>query len=149
MKRISSHVSYFKLTVIILFFAGGFLLYGVLSQDSQDSQVKKNNTSKKWEECKVLVSQLGTPDTIDGLRKDIDIVNRQLLLLLNKRAEIVIKIGKIKKQKNMPIYAPAREAAIYRKIVEKNQGPLTDEAVIKLFKAIIDESKRLQQKVFN
>lgn len=84
-------------------------------------------------------------DEIDLLRDQIDELDRQLLKLLNKRAELANKIGVIKKKKKLPIYMPSREAEVMMNVVSNNKGPLSENAVKRLFERIIDEIRRLER----
>ena len=82
---------------------------------------------------------------LEDWRKEIDVLNQQLLELLNRRAECAFEIGRIKHAIEQPIYAPERETSILNRIRQLNTGPLTDEAVQRIFQQIIDESRRLEQ----
>ncbi|MCA9732612.1 MAG: chorismate mutase [Deferribacteres bacterium] len=78
-------------------------------------------------------------------RKKIDAVDAELLKLLNQRAGYTVEIGHIKRQHDMPIYDPAREKKILQALAEKNPGPLSEEAIQRLFERIIDESRLLEK----
>lgn len=78
-------------------------------------------------------------------RKKIDAVDGELLKLLNKRAGYTVEIGHIKRQRDMPIYDPVREKKILQALAEKNPGPLSEEAIQRLFERIIDESRLLEK----
>ena len=73
--------------------------------------------------------------TLEELRKQIDVVDGQLVALLNQRAEIVVQVGKLKSAGGTPIYAPDREKAVLDKALElvpsrkKNLWWLPDERV--------------------
>ncbi len=82
---------------------------------------------------------------IDYHRKEIDIIDRQLVELFNRRAEHAIEIGKMKKARNMPVYDPERENEIFRNLREANNGPLTPDAIQRLFERVIDESRRIER----
>ncbi len=82
---------------------------------------------------------------LEDWRKEIDALDQQLLALLKRRAECALQIGMIKQTIEQPIYAPERETSILNRIRELNAGPLTDEAVQRIFQQIIDESRRLEQ----
>jgi len=82
---------------------------------------------------------------IDKHRKEIDSIDRKLVELFNKRAENAIAIGKMKKERGMPVYDPERENEIFRNLKEVNAGPLTPDAIQRLFERIIDESRRIER----
>ncbi len=78
-------------------------------------------------------------------RKRIDSLDRKLLALLNERAEYVLKLAPLKRQKEIPIEEPDREAAIHDSLNRHNEGPLSDEAVWRIFEAIMGEMKAVQR----
>lgn len=78
-------------------------------------------------------------------RKSIDDIDRRLVALLNDRTAIVEKIGQAKKVAGMEIYEPKREEAVYTNIASGNKGPLSNEALQRIFERIIDEMRRVQK----
>ena len=52
------------------------------------------------------------------LRDKIDEVDRQIVQLLNTRAKLVVDVGKLKRGKDIPIYAPHREQAVLKVAVQ-------------------------------
>ncbi len=84
---------------------------------------------------------------IEHWRNQIDELNQKLLELLNERAACALEIGKIKQAKGDPIYAPDRETKILNGIKELNMGPMTHEAAQRIFRQIIDETRRMEQDI--
>ena len=82
---------------------------------------------------------------LEHWRGKIDVLNRKLVELLNERARCAIEVGKIKRENGQPMFAPERETAVLNQLKELNQGPLSDEAVRRIFRQIIDEALRLEQ----
>ncbi|MDA0708834.1 MAG: chorismate mutase [bacterium] len=82
---------------------------------------------------------------LEGWRTQIDALNEQILKLLNARAECALAVGEIKRAEGLPLYAPDREMAVLDQIRSLNTGPLTHEAVLRIFKQIIDEALRLEE----
>lgn len=82
---------------------------------------------------------------LSDCRDRIDAVDCRILDLLNERTRIVEEIGEIKKAAQMPIYEPKREDQVYRNIIENNRGPLSGEAVKRVFERIIDEMRKVQR----
>lgn len=82
---------------------------------------------------------------IDDLRKEIDRLDNELLRIFNERAGLALKIGEIKKGLGLPVYDPAREKRIFQRMKDANPGPLDDQAIVRLFERVIDESRRLER----
>ena len=79
-------------------------------------------------------------------RKKIDQIDRQLVDLLNERSRYAIEIGRIKGRESLQIYDPVREKAVIRNAQDSTRGPLSKEAVGRLFESIIDETRRAERK---
>lgn len=84
-------------------------------------------------------------DALAELRTLIDDVDLRILALFNERADVVTRIGDIKKAMTMPIYEPKREDAVFQNVTQGNRGPLSEGAVRRLFERIIDEMRTLQR----
>ena len=82
---------------------------------------------------------------IDKLRQQIDSIDDGIARLLNDRARQVLAIGDVKRDADLPIYAPDRERAILERLVRNNHGPLSNEAIRRLFERVIDESRSLER----
>ena len=83
--------------------------------------------------------------SIEEIRQEIDRIDGELLRTFNRRAELALKIGEIKKGLGLPVYDPAREKKIFARMKEENPGPLDDNAIVRLFERVIDESRRLER----
>ena len=90
-----------------------------------------------------------TPDEarnkLEEFRVLVDDVDRRLVALLNERTRVVEDIGRVKRQTNLPIYEPKREDQVFANISATNRGPLTEEAVRRIFERIIDEMRMIQR----
>ena len=53
---------------------------------------------------------------IEKYRKQIDMIDEKLLILLNKRGEIAKKIGDLKRKEKIEIYKPSRENQIIERL---------------------------------
>lgn len=78
-------------------------------------------------------------------RDRVDEVDRVIVEMLNERTRAVEEIGRIKREAAMPIYEPRREDEVFRNVTEHNCGPLTAEAVKRIFERIIDEMRKVQR----
>ncbi|MBV9769246.1 MAG: chorismate mutase [Bryobacterales bacterium] len=85
-------------------------------------------------------------DKLADCRRRIDQVDIRIVELLNERTEIVHEIGRIKRQLSMPVYEPKREDQVFQNVTTNNRGPLTPEALKRIFERIIDEMRTIQQK---
>lgn len=76
---------------------------------------------------------------LDELRQQIDALDEELGELLNKRAGLAVKVGKTKefKEGQPSYYRPEREAEVLRMALARNQGPLTNEQVGKVFREVM------------
>lgn len=83
--------------------------------------------------------------TIDDYRKEINRLDSELLHIFNKRAALALKIGEIKKQQGIAVYDPEREKRIFETMSEANPGPLANDAIVRLFERVIDESRSLER----
>lgn len=82
---------------------------------------------------------------IDEIRIKINQLDDKLLKIFNERAALALEIGHIKKQLNRPIYDPKREKLIFERMKQDNPGPLDNEAIVRLFERVIDESRSLER----
>lgn len=78
-------------------------------------------------------------------RKKIDEIDRQIIRLINDRAQCAQEIGKLKRSTDMPIYEPDRERVIFENVRKENQGPLPDLEVRHIYERIIDVMRKLQK----
>ena len=83
--------------------------------------------------------------TLEEFRKQIDELDRQLVVLLSKRAEAALEAGRLKVATSLPIYEPAREKVIYENVRSVNKGPLPDIELTHIFERIIDVMRALQR----
>jgi chorismate mutase len=91
-----------------------------------------------------------TPDEarakLDEFRVLIDDVDRRLVALLNERTRTVEEIGRVKRSAALPIYEPKRESEVFANITASNHGPMTPDALKRIFERIIDEMRSIQKR---
>ena len=86
--------------------------------------------------------------SIEELRNRIDVIDDQLVRLLNVRVACAVEVGRLKHEAGLPIYQPEREAQVLAKVKQSAtdlSGPLTAEAVVRIFERIIDEARRAER----
>ena len=82
---------------------------------------------------------------LEKLRKRIDEIDSKIIGLLNKRASLSVKIGRLKKKGRRSIYAPERERAVYERIENKNKGPFSNETLKSIYREIMSGSLALEK----
>lgn len=85
---------------------------------------------------------------IESPRSEIDAIDSEILRLLNRRAEIALRVGAAKAEKDASLVDPVRESEVLARLTCENPGPFDTTAVENIFQRIIDESLALQQKRF-
>ncbi len=83
--------------------------------------------------------------TLDDLRKEIDRLDKDIVELLNRRAEIVIEVGKLKSKDGSPIYAPDREQEVLSRIRKASRGKIPDKALVAIWRELMSASFSLEK----
>jgi chorismate mutase len=78
-------------------------------------------------------------------RARIDDLDRELVVLLNRRTRMVEEIGRAKQAAGLPVYEPRREDEVYLNALAHNHGPMSADALRRIFERIIDEMRSLQK----
>lgn len=87
---------------------------------------------------------------LDQLRKDIDLIDEELIHILGSRMKVAREIGQYKKDHNLTILQSDRWMEVLHKFVEKaNNNHLSEEFITKVIKAIHDESISQQEEILN
>lgn len=74
------------------------------------------------------------------LRQRIDALDERLQALINERAALAQQVAQVKiatEGEAAIFYRPEREAQVLRKVLERNQGPLSGEEMARLFREIM------------
>jgi chorismate mutase/prephenate dehydratase len=76
---------------------------------------------------------------LGGIREKIDGIDARIQELLSERARFAQQVGisKSASGKTVDFYRPEREAQVLRRVIERNDGPLRDEEVVRLFREIM------------
>jgi chorismate mutase len=84
-------------------------------------------------------------DKLKEKRRKIDLIDRKLLSLLNRRLRIVLECGKIKKGMGKNVYDPKREKEVLERLRSRNKGLLKEKDLEKIFTTIIKVCRRSQK----
>ena len=79
-----------------------------------------------------------------ALRERIDALDRELLTLLNRRMQVVVQVGELKKSEGSPVFRPEREAQVIDGLKAINAGPLKNESVAPIWREIMSASRALE-----
>src|SRR5262245_28333580 len=72
------------------------------------------------------------------IRQRIDGIDEQIQRLIEHRARLARNVGEAKLASSVSdFYRPEREAEVLRNVIARNQGPLKDEEMIRLFREIM------------
>ena len=82
---------------------------------------------------------------LDDWRQQIDSLDRDLVTLLNARARIVLDLAPLKRERGVPVHEPDREEQVLNNIRSSNQGPLTNDALERVYDAVIREMRAMQR----
>src|SRR5262245_7884511 len=82
---------------------------------------------------------------LDEWRARIDEIDRQLLRLLNQRAELSVEIGHTKRESGDPVLVPEREQEILDALARLNPGPLSEGAIRSIWSEVLSASRSLQR----
>ena len=81
---------------------------------------------------------------LERLRQQIDDLDDEILRMLNQRMLLVQEISALKHRAGKDPLDLSREQAIFRRLAQKNEGPLVWGAVKKIFGEILSASRDIQ-----
>ena len=81
---------------------------------------------------------------LNEYRVQIDSIDRELLGLLNRRADIAVKVGELKKREGTVAFRPEREAQVIDGLKAVNAGPLKAESVAPIWREIMSACRALE-----
>ena len=79
-------------------------------------------------------------ESLEPIRRQIDDIDRQVQALLGQRATLARQVGASKdgpRQTALDFYRPDREAQVLQGVLDRNEGPLRDEQIVRLFREIM------------
>ncbi|GAA4652484.1 prephenate dehydratase [Kistimonas scapharcae] len=87
---------------------------------------------------------------LKGLRDKIDSIDGKILELISARAAVAQEVARVKEAAGATdafFYRPEREAQVLRRIMSRNDGPLDDEEMARLFREIMSACLALEEPV--
>jgi len=116
-------------------------------------QIKPSRLQEITEDLRVRKDRVEEKDSLKkltALRKEINLLDHQLIELLSDRMDVVENIGKVKKEGNVAILQRSRWQEVIQHVVNEGaEKDLSADFVEKVFKAIHQESIQHQEKIIN
>ncbi|NOZ37012.1 MAG: prephenate dehydratase [Gammaproteobacteria bacterium] len=85
-------------------------------------------------------------DKLNNLRETIDNLDEQIQALITQRAKIAEQVAQAKQiSGDQVFYRAEREAQVLRKVMARNNGPLSDEEMARLFREIMSACLAVEQ----
>ena len=84
-------------------------------------------------------------EKLEKYREEINKIDKNLVDFLNKRAEVVMKIKKLKEDRDVPLYDAKREEELINNIIKYNKGPLYNDNIIQIFESILRNVQVLEK----
>jgi chorismate mutase/prephenate dehydratase len=82
--------------------------------------------------------------TLDEIRKTIEALDDKIHDLLMERANLVVSVSEEKKKKKLPAVLPSIEAKKIRRLLARHNGPLPEEAIVKIWRELLGAAAQLQ-----
>ena len=87
------------------------------------------------------------PERIGELRREIDLIDAQIVALLDRRAETALQIGVCKKEAGIlsPVDA-AREAEVFDRVGQIRRGPFPENTLVAIYREIVAACRNIQMR---
>jgi chorismate mutase/prephenate dehydratase len=82
--------------------------------------------------------------SLASLRGEIDRIDKELVELLNRRAEIAVQVGQIKRGQGLDVWSSSREDEVVSRALAASKGPLQPETLRLIFRELMSGSRALQ-----
>ncbi len=84
-------------------------------------------------------------EKLNKYRKEINEIDKNIVDFLNKRAVVVMKIKRLKQDRNFPLYDARREEELINNIIKYNKGPLYNDNIVQIFESILRNVQVLEK----
>ncbi|MBA3930429.1 MAG: prephenate dehydratase [Xanthomonas sp.] len=100
---------------------------------------KPSKPKKKAKPAVIKKTEALPAPALSDVRAKIDGIDRQIQSLIAERAVFAHQVGKAKGKLAAAVdyYRPEREAQVLRMVVDRNEGPLSDEVLVHVFREIM------------
>ena len=101
---------------------------------------ESNDTPDGWSEAAAAKQS----EALQGLRLQIDAVDRELLALLNRRAGYANEVGEVKRVEGSTVFRPEREAQVIATLQQANPGPLKANSIAHIWREVMSACLSLE-----
>ncbi|HEY4696259.1 MAG TPA: chorismate mutase [Candidatus Hydromicrobium sp.] len=84
-------------------------------------------------------------EKLNKYREEISEIDKDIVNFLNKRAEVVLKIKRLKEDRNVPLYDAKREEELFNNVIKYNKGPLYNDNIVQIFESILRNVQVLEK----
>jgi chorismate mutase len=102
---------------------------------------RPSTVPRNLEANRFLLQQPMSDQLVDELRAQISAGDREVLDALNRRLELVARLKQLKQETGLAFFDPERERRMLDELRAVNAGPLSDEGVEILLRALLDLTK--------
>ena len=89
-------------------------------------------------------------DGLDGLRREIDRIDDQIIDLLGERFALLHEVAAYKRPRDIPVVVPERIAEVVERCVARGQRHGLDAQMVRdLYSRVIDEACRVEERVLS
>jgi monofunctional chorismate mutase len=81
---------------------------------------------------------------LNNSRNEINKIDKEIVSLLEKRFNIVMEIGKYKKENNIPVYDEKREKAVIKNCIDYLNNRELSKQIEDIYMQIMNSSKELE-----
>jgi chorismate mutase/prephenate dehydratase len=78
------------------------------------------------------------------LRERLDAIDAQVIALLAERAQLIVQVAEYKREHGLSVHMPERETAIIERLRALNPGPLSGEAIERIYRTVIEEMRKFE-----
>ncbi|PIU28217.1 MAG: chorismate mutase [Candidatus Hydromicrobium americanum] len=101
------------------------------------------NENKK--RIKGVLMEKDFKEKLKEYREEINEIDKNIVNFLNKRAEAVMKIKRLKEDRDVPLYDAKREEELINNIIKYNKGPLYNDNIVDIFESILRNVQVLEK----
>ena len=90
---------------------------------------------------------MSTDKALGDVRQQIDAIDEQIQQLITQRATCALEVARVKRAQGEPeqgFFRPEREVEVLRMVKQRNQGPLADDDIARLFRELMSVCLALQ-----